>query len=46
MYRLSKILPLKNSLLFNKKYFSKNIQTIGVVGGGQMGTGIAYVFGR
>jgi predicted homoserine dehydrogenase-like protein len=32
--------------IFIKKLFSENIKTIGVVGSGQMGTGIAYVFGR
>jgi predicted homoserine dehydrogenase-like protein len=31
---------------FSKKFFSENIKTVGVVGSGQMGTGIAYVFGR
>jgi hypothetical protein len=29
-----------------KKFFSENIKTVGVIGTGQMGTGIAYVFGR
>jgi hypothetical protein len=28
------------------KSFSDAIKTVGVVGSGQMGTGIAYVFGR
>jgi hypothetical protein len=31
---------------FLRKNFSSNIQTIGVIGCGQMGTGIAYVFGK
>lgn len=30
----------------NKFFFSSNIKTIGIVGSGQMGTGIAYVFNR
>ena len=30
----------------SKKLFSEKIKTVGVVGSGQMGTGIAYVFGR
>lgn len=44
----SKINSFKFSSIFysNKKFFSKKIQTIGIVGSGQMGTGIAYVFGR
>jgi predicted homoserine dehydrogenase-like protein len=33
-------------IIQNKKFLSKKIQTIGIVGSGQMGTGIAYVFGR
>lgn len=36
-----------NSLL--KKYFCskiQNIKKVGVIGSGQMGTGIAYVFGK
>lgn len=45
----SRMNSLKPSSYLNKyiiKFFSKKIQTIGVVGSGQMGTGIAYVFGR
>lgn len=30
----------------NKFFFSSNIKSIGIVGSGQMGTGIAYVFNR
>jgi hypothetical protein len=37
----------KNYLnFFSKKNFSTNIKTLGIVGSGQMGTGIAYVFGK
>jgi hypothetical protein len=45
MFRKSSILV--NSLgSFSKRFFTENIKTVGVVGSGQMGTGIAYVFGR
>jgi hypothetical protein len=30
----------------NFKNFCQKVNTIGIVGGGQMGSGIAYVFGR
>jgi 3-hydroxybutyryl-CoA dehydrogenase len=32
--------------ILSKKLFSENIKTVGIIGSGQMGTGIAYVFGR
>ncbi len=48
MFKITKLnsikyLPLIN---LNKMFFSNKIQNVGVIGSGQMGTGIAYVFGR
>lgn len=49
MFKFANRNLLRNNTMLSalsKKLFTQQIKTVGVLGSGQMGTGIAYVFGR